>query len=205
MKNEKNLVVAPALSSKNEAENVKNQQFEKELKHETMKKFDEIKPMTPPEKVKPTEETTQQTTKEENPEKVTPTEKTPQQTTKEETPEKVTPEKTKSETIEELKKRLETELKRLNNKNVIAEKREFYLDCSCKVDKFINELETVETFETNICRLTFQTLQTDNYSRNNFNDYLTISNTALIGKFCNALKQEINAKIENLEMELLKA
>ena len=111
----------------------------------------------------------------------------------------------KRETIEEMQKRLNEELQRLNHKKEVADKRSVFLTCSGKIDEYLKQLQQESEFDTNICRLTFEILEKNQYGREEFHDLMTVSNTAIVTKFCNALKDEIAAKVAELENELLTA
>ena len=111
----------------------------------------------------------------------------------------------KRETIEEMQKRLNEELQRLNHKKEVADKRSVFLTCSGKIDEYLKQLQQETEFDTNICRLTFEILEKNQYGREEFHDLMTVSNTAIVTKFCNALKDEIAAKVAELENELLTA
>ena len=111
----------------------------------------------------------------------------------------------KADTIEELKKRLEIELNRLNHKKMLAKNREKFINCMDSLQTYISELKNENEFETQSGKLTFNILSTDNYNRSNFTENFSISNTALISKFCEMLLSEIQQKITVLETELLTA
>ena len=111
----------------------------------------------------------------------------------------------KRETIEEMQKRLNEELQRLNHKKEVADKRSVFLTCSGKIDEYLKQLQQESEFDTNICRLTFEILEKNQYGREEFHDLMTVSNTAIVTKFCNALKDEIASKVAELENELLTA
>lgn len=111
----------------------------------------------------------------------------------------------KRETIEEMQKRLNEELQRLNHKKEVADKRSVFLSCSGKIDEYLKQLQQETEFDTNICRLTFEIYEKNQYGREEFHDLMTVSNTAIVTKFCNALKEEIAAKVAELENELLRA
>lgn len=109
----------------------------------------------------------------------------------------------KKQSFEELQKRLKDELSRLNHKKEIADKRDIYLDCGAKMTEYLKKLEVEKDFETMICRLSFEIYEKDNYGRENFRDFMNITNTAIVRKFCKLLKEEIAAKVGELESELL--
>ena len=73
------------------------------------------------------------------------------------------------------------------------------------MDEYLKKLKEEGEFETNLCRLTFEIFEKDNYNREAFKDFMTISNTAIVQKFCAVLKEEIAARVAELETELLKA
>ena len=111
----------------------------------------------------------------------------------------------KRESIEEMQKRLNEELQRLNHKKEVADKRGVFLSCSGKIDEYLKQLQQETEFDTNICRLTFEIYEKNQYGREEFHDLMTVSNPAIVTKFCNALKEEIAAKVAELENELLRA
>lgn len=111
----------------------------------------------------------------------------------------------KQESFEQLQKRLTAELERLNQKKQLAEKRETLISCRSKISEYIGKLKEVADFETSICRLSFEVFEADSYGRQNFQDFLTVSNTAIVSKFCDILQTEICKKVEEIEKELLKA
>ena len=109
----------------------------------------------------------------------------------------------KKQSFAELQKRLNDELQRLNHKKEIADKRDVFLQCGGKIDEYLKQLREETEFETNLCRLSFEIFEKDNYGRESFKDFMTVSNTAIVQKFCNVLKDEIAAKVAELENELL--
>ncbi len=111
----------------------------------------------------------------------------------------------KTETIEELQKRLEIELKRLNRKKELAKHRETFMKSIESLQLYIDELKNEDEFETQSAKLTFNILSTDKYDRINFTDMFSISNTALINKFCDMLLSEMKEKVASLETEFLTA
>ena len=110
----------------------------------------------------------------------------------------------KAETIEQLQKRLETELTRLNHKKTLAKNREHFIDSMGSLQLYIDDLNNENEFETQSGKLTFQVLKTDRYQPN-FKDTFSITNTALIKKFCFMLVSEMKEKIATLETEFLNA
>jgi len=109
----------------------------------------------------------------------------------------------KKQSFEELQKRLKDELSRLNHKKEIADKRDVYLNCGAKMAEYLKKLEVEKDFETKICRLSFEIYEKDNYGREDFRNFMNITNTAIVRKFCKLLKEEIAAKVAELESELL--
>lgn len=109
----------------------------------------------------------------------------------------------KKQSFEELQKRLKDELSRLNHKKEIADKRDVYLNCGAKMAEYLKKLEVEKDFETKICRLSFEIYEKDNYGREDFRNFMNITNTAIVHKFCKLLKEEIAAKVAELESELL--
>ena len=77
--------------------------------------------------------------------------------------------------------------------------------CGGKIDEYLKKLHEESEFETNLCRLTFEVFEKDNYGRENFQEFMTISNAAILQKFCEAMKSEISERVAELETELLRA
>ena len=111
----------------------------------------------------------------------------------------------RKQSLAEMQRQINEELQRLNHKKEVADKRNVYLTCSGKMDEYLKLLKEEGEFETNLCRLSFEIFEKDSYGRENFKDFMTVSNTAIVTKFCNVLKEEIAAKVAELETELLKA
>lgn len=109
------------------------------------------------------------------------------------------------ESLAEMQKRLDEELERLNHKREIAEKREMFIKCREDIESYIEELEDEEEFETSICRLSFERFTKDGLNREEFKKVMTVSNTAIVKKFCEAMNAEICAKVGEIETELLTA
>lgn len=109
------------------------------------------------------------------------------------------------ESLAEMQKRLDEELERLNHKREIAEKREMFIKCREDIENYIEELEDEEEFETSICRLSFERFTKDGLNREEFKKVMTVSNTAIVKKFCEAMSAEICAKVGEIETELLTA
>jgi hypothetical protein len=111
----------------------------------------------------------------------------------------------KTETIEDVEKRLNIELARLNHKKKLASHREKFINSMGDLQLYIDALKTETEFETQSGRITFSLLATDNYNRANYTDKFSISNTDLIQKFCKMLFSEMENKKSALETELLTA
>ena len=109
------------------------------------------------------------------------------------------------ESLAEMQKRLDEELEKLNHKREIAEKREMFIKCREDIENYIGELEDEEEFETSICRLSFERFTKDGLNREEFKKVMTVSNTAIVKKFCEAMSAEICAKVGEIETELLTA
>ena len=109
------------------------------------------------------------------------------------------------ESLAEMQKRLDEELEKLNHKREIAEKREMFIKCREDIENYIGELEDEEEFETSICRLSFERFTKDGLNREEFKKVMTVSNTAIVKKFCEAMSAEICAKVGEIENELLTA
>ena len=111
----------------------------------------------------------------------------------------------RKQSLAEMQRQINEELQRLNHKKEVADKRNVYLTCSGKMDEYLKLLKEEGEFETNLCRLSFEIFEKDSYGRENFKDFMTVTNTAIVTKFCSVLKEEIAAKVAELETELLKA
>ena len=109
------------------------------------------------------------------------------------------------ESLAEMQKRLDEELEKLNHKREIAEKREMFIKCREDIENYIGELEEETEFETSICRLSFERFTKDGLNREEFKKVMTVSNTAIVKKFCEAMSAEICAKVGEIENELLTA
>ena len=120
------------------------------------------------------------------------------------TAETVTP---KAETIEELQKRLEIELNRLNQKKKLAQHREKFINSMGSLQLYIDELQNEDDFETQSAKLTFTILETEkhNNDRAHFESVFSISNTELIKEFCTMLYSKMGQKRIEIEKELLAA
>ena len=111
----------------------------------------------------------------------------------------------RKQSLADMQRQINEELQRLNHKKEVADKRNIFLTCSGKMDEYLKKLKEEGEFETNLCRLTFEIFEKDSYNREAFKDFMTISNTAIVQKFCAVLKEEIAARVAELETELLKA
>ena len=111
----------------------------------------------------------------------------------------------RKQSLAEMQRQINEELQRLNHKKEVADKRNVYLTCSGKMDEYLKLLREEGEFETNLCRLSFEIFEKDSYGRENFKDFMTVTNTAIVTKFCSVLKEEIAAKVAELETDLLKA
>jgi len=142
----------------------------------------------------------------ETPEAVTstPPEETQAPQTEKQAP-SVATETTKAETIEEFSKRLENELSRLNHKKTLAHHREKFIKSIGSLQLYIDELKNDNEFETQSGKITFNVLNTDTYNRTEYINTFSLTNTALIKKFCIVLLSEMEQKIKSLETELLTA
>ena len=184
----------------------------------------ETKPAAETKQEKPTEaakEAPKTETPQEQPAKGTPKEATPAPaapaTETEQKPAEPTPapapapmsaeeaDRKRRESLAEMQKRLDEELEKLNHKREIAEKREMFIKCREDIENYIGELEEETEFETSICRLSFERFTKDGLSREEFKKVMTVSNTAIVKKFCEAMSAEISAKVGEIENELLTA
>lgn len=104
-----------------------------------------------------------------------------------------------------MQRKINEELERLSHKKEVADKRDVFLMCGGKIDEYLKKMNEEAEFETNLCRLTFEVFEKDNYCRENFQEFMTVSNTAILQKFCGAMKSEISERVAELETELLRA
>ena len=111
----------------------------------------------------------------------------------------------RKQSFAEMQRKINEELERLNHKKEVADKRDVFLMCGGKIDEYLKKLHEESEFETNLCRLTFEVFEKDNYGRENFQEFMTVSNTAILQKFCGAMKSEISERVAELETELLRA
>lgn len=84
-------------------------------------------------------------------------------------------EKPKTETIEELKKRLDIELARLKEKRTLAQHREQFINSMGSLQLYIGELKNENEFETKTAKMTLNILETDRYNQPNFNNVFSIT------------------------------
>jgi len=111
----------------------------------------------------------------------------------------------KALTFEELQKRLDAELSKLNYKKRLARHRETFINSMGSLQLYIDQLTNENEFETKSGKISFKILENDQYDRPNFVETFTISNTYLINKFCNMLLSEMKEKKAELENQLLTA
>ena len=98
-----------------------------------------------------------------------------------------------------IKAQLEEQLKRIAYKNEIANNREKFLETKKDLVKVKETLGRETMFESNDMSIIFKSRVQDNYSRDSF----SISNRALILKFIDCLSGEIDAKVREIETELI--
>lgn len=111
----------------------------------------------------------------------------------------------RKQSFAEMQRKINEELERLSHKKEVADKRDVFLMCGGKIDEYLKQMNEEAEFETNLCRLTFEVFEKDNYGRENFQEFMTVSNTAILQKFCGAMKSEISERVAELETELLRA
>lgn len=111
----------------------------------------------------------------------------------------------RKQSFAEMQRKINEELERLSHKKEVADKRDVFLMCGGKIDEYLKKINEEAEFETNLCRLTFEVFEKDNYGRENFQEFMTVSNTAILQKFCGAMKSEISERVAELETELLRA
>lgn len=111
----------------------------------------------------------------------------------------------RKQSFAEMQRKINEELERLSHKKEVADKRDVFLMCGGKIDEYLKKMNEEAEFETNLCRLTFEVFEKDNYGRENFQEFMTVSNTAILQKFCEAMKSEISERVAELETELLRA
>ena len=111
----------------------------------------------------------------------------------------------RKQSFAEMQRKINEELELLSHKKEVADKRDVFLMCGGKIDEYLKKMNEEAEFETNLCRLTFEVFEKDNYGRENFQEFMTVSNTAILQKFCGAMKSEISERVAELETELLRA
>jgi len=116
------------------------------------------------------------------------------------------PQPQRAETFEEIQKRLEIELARLNQKKRLAQHRETFINSMGSLQIYIDALQNENEIETKSGKITFKILEREAYNGNaSFTDYFSITNTDLIHKFCKMLYNEMSEKKAELEKQLLTA
>lgn len=105
--------------------------------------------------------------------------------------------------IEEMQKKLDAELKKLEAKKAAAEKREKFLRTKVDLNELRDVLKKTKEFEVDHCKLTLSKLATAGYNAE-FKGMFSITNREILEKFCGWLDQQIEEKLNELEAELLK-
>lgn len=112
----------------------------------------------------------------------------------------VTQEKTITESIEELKNKLEAQLKVVERKNELAGNRERFISTKKELERVKNYLRKEMVFESNYVSVIFKApTANDNYSRELF----SITNKSLLNKFIEVLNLEIDNKVKEIEAEII--
>lgn len=106
-------------------------------------------------------------------------------------------------TVEEMKRQLEAELKKLEAKQEAAKKREVFLEAKTNLDELRELLRKTREFETEHCKLILSRLASAGYTAE-YRPMFSITNREILEKFCGWLDKEIDIKLEELENELLK-
>jgi hypothetical protein len=107
----------------------------------------------------------------------------------------------KANEIELLKKQLESQLNKIARKNEIANHREVFLEKKRNILNAEKFLKTEKGFESNSIKISFQYPGSNSSSYGS--DSFSISNKSLILKFIEVLIFEIEAKIKDIEYELI--
>lgn len=97
-----------------------------------------------------------------------------------------------------LQKELQKMLNKLNEKKVLADNREIFLNTKEKLQQFIGAIKE-QGFESKQGRVILK-MTTDGYRET---DVLSISNPDLLLKFAEIIQKEIDLKISEIEMQLL--
>ena len=105
--------------------------------------------------------------------------------------------------IEEQKRALEMTLKRLEEKKAAAEKRDRFIQTKNDLQDLRELLRKDHEFETEHCQLRLSRLSAASY-KTEWETMFTISNTMILEKFCTWLNGEVDAKLDELEAEILK-
>ena len=114
-----------------------------------------------------------------------------------------TPKAETKKSIADLKSELESRLQELNHKKKLADNRQTFLATDEDLATFEKELKKQQKeghFETQTAKVTFKGRTKDGYRDE---EVFSVSNVALIYKFIEVLRKEIEVKVKEIETELI--
>jgi hypothetical protein len=111
--------------------------------------------------------------------------------------------KMEEKTIEQLQKELNAKIKKLENQQEAARKREIFIKTQGELKELKKTLAKTKEFETDFCKLRLERLASVGYN-SEFKPMFTISNSEILTEFCDWLDGKIENKVRELEEELLK-
>ena len=125
---------------------------------------------------------------------VAPTAKEVKEQTQEQTPEQIQAE------IAKKQKELQQKLQELEAKQRLNSNRSKFLETLDNLDEFKGKLEEMDSFETNIFRVKFCSVE-NGYREN---DLFSVSNVAVLLDLIEFMRERINIKVSEIEQLLLK-
>ena len=111
--------------------------------------------------------------------------------------------KMEEKTIKQLQEELNAKIKKLENQQEAARKREIFIKTQVELKELKKTLAKTKEFETDFCKLRLEKLASVGYN-SEFKPMFTISNSEILTEFCDWLDGKIENKVRELEAELLK-
>ena len=111
--------------------------------------------------------------------------------------------KMEEKTIKQLQEELNAKIKKLENQQEAARKREIFIKTQGELKELKKTLAKTKEFETDFCKLRLERLASVGYN-SEFKPMFTISNREILTEFCDWLDGKIENKVRELEAELLK-
>lgn len=102
--------------------------------------------------------------------------------------------------IEDLQKKLNAELARLQEKTTLAKNRERFLSVKQQLNEVKEKIKIEQVFESENVTIVFKACTGERY---NATELFSINNTCLLNKFIDVLSSEIECKITSLESKLM--